>query len=99
VTIKFNSYEVPGSPFYCNIVDLNKITVANYDSRSAMMFPIYKVNSVELNSIDLSAANLNTKLTSPSGSHLPVSKSPTSQSTVKISFQANELGMNADFVF
>ena len=92
VTVRFNSYEVPGSPFTCNVVDVNRVTLVNYDHNSTIIYPIYKTNSLELNSNDLSSSSINIKLTSPSGLQIPVSRSITAHNTLKISFQANEIG-------
>lgn len=92
VTIKFNSYEVPGSPFICNVVDINKIILANYDSRNPIIFPIGKISSVELNSNDLSSSNINIKLMSPSGVQVPINRAVTPHNTLKLSFQPSEIG-------
>lgn len=83
---------MPGSPFVCNVVDVNRVTLLNYDHNSSISFPIYKANSLELNSNDLSSSNINIKLTSPAGLQVPVSRSITPHNTLKISFQANEIG-------
>ena len=92
VNVRFNSYEVPGSPFTCNVVDVDRVTLVNYDHNSTIIYPIYKTNSLELNSNDLSSSSINIKLTSPSGLQIPVSRSITAHNTLKISFQANEIG-------
>lgn len=100
ITVKFNSIEVPGSPFVCNVIDVNRVALLNYDQNSTIMFPIYKTSTLELNSSDLSSSNINIKLTSPSGQSVPVNRSITQQSTVKISFQPNEIGthrLNIDY--
>lgn len=94
VSVRFNNHDVPGSPFICNVIDLNRITLANFNQNTAS-YPIYKTNSLELNSNDLSSNNINIKLTAPSGTQLPVSRSITPYNTLKISFQAHEIGLHA----
>ena len=92
ITVRFNSYEVPGSPFICDVVDVNRVTLVNFDQNTPIILPIYKSNSIELNANDLSNSNITVKLTTPSGSQIPVSRSITPQNTVKLTFQSNEVG-------
>lgn len=93
ITIKFNSYEVPGSPFVCNVVDMNKLTLIDYEQNGGvLLFPIHKLTSLELNSSDFSNSDITIKLTSPSGQQVPINRSVTPQNTLKISFQPKEIG-------
>jgi filamin len=89
VTVKFNSYEVPGSPFYCHVVDVNKITLVGLDEN---LFAIYKSGSFALNINELSSDDINIKMTSPSRLNVPVSRFVTPQNTMKLSFQPQEIG-------
>ncbi len=93
ITIKFNSYEVPGSPFVCNVVDVNKLTLIDYEQNGGvLLFPIHKLTSLELNSSEFSNTDITFKLTSPSGQQIPLNRSVTPQNTLKISFQPKEIG-------
>lgn len=93
ITIKFNSYEVPGSPFICNVVDVNKVTLVNYEQNGGvLLFPIHKITTLELNSNDLSSNDINIKLTSPSGHQIPITRSVTPQNSLKFNFQTSEIG-------
>ena len=92
VTVKFNSHEVPGSPFVCHVVDVNKVTLLNANESGAFLFAIYKAHTLELNSRDLSSSEIKIKLTSPSRIQVPITRSVTSQNTIKIGFQATEIG-------
>ena len=92
VSIKFNNHEVPESPFVCNVVDINRITVLNSNETSSFLFPIYKTNFVEVSLSEEFSQHLNVKLTAPSGQQVPVSRVVTPQNTIKIGFVANEIG-------
>ncbi len=89
ITIKFNGYEVPGSPFYCEVVDVNKITVLGATDN---LYSVYKSGSLELNINGMSSEDINVKLTSPSRLIVPVSRVVSPQNTMKISFQPQEIG-------
>jgi filamin len=89
ITIKFNGYEVPGSPFYCQVVDVNKITVLGATDN---LYSVYKSGSLELSINGMSSEDINVKLTSPSRLNVPVSRVVTPQNTMKISFQPQEIG-------
>jgi len=89
ITVKFNGYEVPGSPFYCQVVDVNKITVLGATDN---LYSVYKSGSLELNINGMSSEDINVKLTSPSRLNVPVSRVVTPQNTMKISFQPQEIG-------
>jgi filamin len=92
ITVRFNSFEALGSPFICEVVDVTKVTLVGYEKNSPFILPIYKTSSIELNANDLSTSSINIKLTSPSGTQIPVSRSITPQNTVKLTFQSNEIG-------
>ena len=92
VTVRFNSYEVPGSPFSCDVVDVNRVTLLNLEQNMPIILPIYKSNSLELNTHDLPNSSISVKLTAPSGSQIPVSRIVTPQNTVKLAFQSSEIG-------
>jgi filamin len=92
ITVRFNSYEAPGSPFICEIFDVNKVGLVGYQKNSPIIIPIYKTNCVELNANDLSSSSIGVKLTSPSDAQIPVSRSITPQNTVKLTFQSHEIG-------
>ncbi len=93
VTIKFNSYEVPGSPFICNVIDLNKLTLINCENPNGpLLFSIYKTHTLEINSQHLSSNDINIKLMSPSHIQLPLSRTVTPYNTIKFNFQATEIG-------
>ncbi len=83
---------MPGSPFICDVIDVNKVALINYDQNETLMFPVFRSNSLELNSNNLSSSSINIKLTSPSGMQVPVSRSITAHNTLKITFQPNEIG-------
>ncbi len=99
ISIKFNNHEVPDSPFVCHVIDINRITVVNHETRAsssnALLFPIYKTNYVDVSMDEVFAHNLNVKLTTPTGSEIPISraKSPTDGDIIKLGFMANEIGM------
>ena len=100
ITVRFNSYEAPGSPFICEVVDVSKVTLVGLEKNVPIILPIYKANSIELNVNDLSSSSLNVKLTTPSGAQIPVSRSITAHNTVKLTFQGNEIGthrMDVDY--
>ena len=92
VTVRFNSHEVPGSPFVCDVVDVNRVTLVNFEQNMPIIVPIFKSNSVELNPHDLPSSSISVKLTTPSGTQIPVSRSITPQNTVKLIFQSKEIG-------
>jgi hypothetical protein len=112
VTVKFNGYEVPGSPFICNIIDMKKLfllpqpvsnnndnnNVHNHSLAGAnglngsLIFPIYKTNTLELDSTGLISNNINIKLTSPTGGQCLIAKAMTQENALKLSFQASEIG-------
>lgn len=91
VTIKFNQHDVPGSPFYCAVVDLSRVGLVNLEQNAQLLFASFKTHHIELNSADL-APSLNVKLLAPSGLVLPISKSITPYNTIKIVFQPAEIG-------
>ena len=92
ITVRFNSFEAPGSPFICEIFDVNKIGLVGYEKNVPITIPIFKTNCVELNANDLSSSSISVKLISPSGVQIPVSRSITPQNTIKLTFQSNEIG-------
>ncbi len=96
ISIKFNNLEVPESPFYCHVVDINRITLVSRESHllatSALLFPIYKTNFIDVSLEDLFLHNLNVKLITPSGFEIPISRSSSTQSMIQLEFVANEVG-------
>lgn len=88
ISVKFNNHDVPGSPFFCNIVDLSRLTIPNINQP----FAVYKTNVIELNSSDLNNNDITLKLISPSGIQVPISRSITPYNTLKITFQPVEIG-------
>lgn len=102
VSVKFNNFEVPDSPFICNVIDLNRITVTSYTESTSpgslpaapgpLLFPIYKTNLIEISLDEIFAHNLQAKLIAPSGILLPLSRSTTHTATIKLGFLANEIG-------
>ena len=88
VSVKFNSYDVPGSPFVCNVVDVTKVALVNTEQNKTLLYPIFKTNSIDFNAGD---SNLMTvKMTSPTGKQVPINRSPNNSS--RFNFQAAEIG-------
>lgn len=101
ITIKFNNHDVPGSPFTCQVVDLNRIALVNHEQNTQMLFSIFKTNSIEINTSEINANSVQAKLTSPSSLQLPVSRSVTPYNTLKLVFQSSEIGthyLDADYM-
>ncbi len=96
VSIKFNNHEVHESPFYCHVVDINRITVLSREhhlnATSVLLFPIYKTNFIDVSLEDVFLHNLNVKLITPSGSDIPISRSTSAHSMIQLEFMANEVG-------
>ncbi|CAF0909290.1 unnamed protein product [Brachionus calyciflorus] len=88
ISVKFNNQDVPGSPFFCNIVDLSRLTINNF----TQTYPIYKTNVIELNSSDLTSSEINVKMIAPSENQVPLGRSVTPYNTLKVTFQALEIG-------
>lgn len=89
MTVKFNGYEVSDSPFYCNVVDVNKITLIE---KTDTLYSIYKTNSVELNANETYHDDINIKLTSPSRLQVPINRSAAAHNCMKITFKPQEIG-------
>lgn len=92
VTVKFNSYEVPGSPFYCNVVDVNRLALLTKRENGSYLFAVHKSASLELNATEANNKDINIKLVSPSRLHLPITRTITAHNTLKFSFQPTEIG-------
>jgi filamin len=92
ITVRFNSFEAPGSPFICEVFDVAKVSLIGFEKNTPMVYPTFKTNSIELNANGLSSSSIAVKLTSPSGAQLPISRSVTPQNTIKMLFQSSEIG-------
>ena len=95
VTVKFNSYEVPGSPFYCNVVDVARLTLLTKRENGCYLFAAHRTASLELSATEANHADINMKLTAPSRLHLPLTRAITAQNTLKLSFKPAEIGTHA----
>jgi filamin len=92
ISIKFNGFEVPGSPFTCQVVDLNRVTLLNHDTSRPFKFSINRQNSIELNANESFNPNINATLTSISGKSVSITRSITPNGNLKLSFVATEVG-------
>lgn len=81
-----------GSPFNCQVVDVNRVTLFNHDANKPFKFPINRQNSIELNANESLSSNINAVIRCPSGKTLQVSRSISQNGNLKLTFQAHEVG-------
>ena len=85
---------MPASPFICQVVDINRVTLLNHDSNRPFKFSVNRQSSIELNATESLSSNIIATLISSTGKSVQVTRSITQNGNIKLSFVATEVGLH-----